>query len=77
MSAGILAADVERPDWIVMEWMDADGVMRSEKFDGFNARLIQHEEAHLRGRLNLDNVSSDGIEFSTFDPLKEQLRDTR
>ena len=77
MSAGIIAADVERPRWIVMEWIDKDGVQRSEKFDGFNARLYQHEEAHLRGRLNLDDTAPGGIQFVTFDPLKEQLRDIR
>ena len=77
MSAGIIATDVERPDWIVMEWVDEKGTTKSEKFDGFKARLYQHEEAHLRGRLNLDDAVSGGIEFVTFDPLKEQLRDTK
>lgn len=76
MSAGIVAADVERSEWIVMEWTDKNGERRSEKFDGFKARLYQHEEAHLRGRLNLDDVASGGIQFITFDPLKEQLRKT-
>ena len=73
----MVAADVERPDWIVMEWMDEKGITKSEKFDGFKARLYQHEEAHLRGRLNLDDAVSGGIEFVTFDPLKEQLSDTK
>ena len=77
MSAGMMSADVERPDWIVMEWMDEKGMKRSEKFDGFKARLYQHEEAHLRGRLNLDDAVTGGIEFVTFDPLKEQLRNVR
>lgn len=77
MSAGILAADVERPEWIVMEWTDENGKRRSEKIEGFKARLYQHEEAHLRGRLNLDDAASGGIQFVDFDPLKEQLRDTR
>lgn len=77
MSAGILAADVERPDWIVMEWMDDNGNQRSEKVEGFKARLYQHEEAHLRGRLNFDDTAPGGIQFVDFDPLKEQLRDTR
>jgi peptide deformylase len=75
MSVGIISADVERSDWIVMEWIDEMGTKKSEKFDGFKARLYQHEEAHLRGRLNVDDAVSGGIEFATFDPLKEQLRD--
>ncbi len=77
MSVGVMSADVERPDWIVMEWMDEKGSTRSEKFDGFKARLYQHEVAHLRGRLNLDDASPGGIEYAIFDPLKEKLRDTR
>jgi peptide deformylase len=60
-----------------MEWTDKDGTERLEKFDGFKARLYQHEEAHLHGRLNLDDSVSGGIQFVTFDPLKEQLRDTK
>jgi peptide deformylase len=74
ISAALVAADVERPDWIVLEWTDKDGERRSQKFEGVKARLLQHEEAHLRGRLNLDEAAPGGLEFATFDPLKEQLR---
>jgi len=77
VSAGIMATDIERPDWIVMEWIDEKGTTKSEKFDGFKARLYQHEEAHLRGRLNLDDTVSGTIEFATFDPLKEQIRNSK
>lgn len=74
LSSGVMSADVERPEWIVMEWTDENGEKRKEKFDGFLARLYQHEEAHLRGSINLDEAVKGGIEFATFDPLKEQLR---
>lgn len=74
LSSGIMSADVERPEWIVMEWTDEKGAEHKEKVDGFLARLYQHEEAHLRGVINLDEAKSGGIEFATFDPLKEQLR---
>lgn len=77
LSSGIMAADVERPEWVVMEWTDVEGVTHKEKIEGFLARLYQHEEAHLRGIVNLDEVAPQGIEFATFDPLKEQLRKTR
>lgn len=77
LSSGIMAADVERPEWVVMEWTDVDGNAHKEKIEGFLARLYQHEEAHLRGVVNLDEVAPQGIEFATFDPLKEQLRKTR
>lgn len=77
LSSGIMSADVERSVWIVMEWVDTNGQSHKERFDGFIARLYQHEEAHLRGKLNLDEAVDGGIEFMLFDPLKEQLRDKR
>jgi len=39
--------------------------------------LYQHEEAHLRGKLNLDKAGEGGIEFALFDPLREQLREKK
>lgn len=77
LSSGIMAADVERSEWIVMEWIDTEGKNQSKRFEGFLARLYQHEEAHLRGKLNLDEAVAGGIEFLLFDPLTEQLRKTR
>lgn len=77
LSSGIMSADVERSEWIVMEWFDVNGEKHTEKFDGFLARLYQHEEAHLRGKLNLDEVSEGGIEFALFNPLEEKLRKSR
>ena len=77
ISAGVLAADVERSTWIVLEWTDKEGKPRKEKLDGFKARLYQHEEAHLRGHLNLDDAVSGGIQFVTFDPREEKLRDKK
>jgi len=77
LSSGIMAVDTERPEWVVMEWVDEQGKKQKARFDGFLARLYEHEEAHLRGKLNLDEASEGGIEFSLFDPLKEQLRKTR
>lgn len=77
LSSGIMAVDTERPEWIVMEWVDEKGERQKARFDGFLARLYQHEESHLRGKLNLDEASEGGIEFALFDPLKEKLRKTR
>lgn len=77
LSSGIMSSDVERSEWIVMEWIDENGEQKKEKFDGFLSRLYQHEEAHLRGVLNLDEACDGGIEFATFDPLKEQIRKTK
>lgn len=69
-----MATDVERPEWVVMSWVDAEGDKHEEKVEGFLARLYQHEEAHLRGVVHLDEAVPQGIEFATFDPLKEELR---
>lgn len=74
LSSGIMSADVERSEWIVMEWIDENNKKHKERFDGFLSRIYQHEEAHLRGIINLDEATRGGIEFATFDPLKEQLR---
>jgi len=74
LSSGIMAVDVKRSEWVIMEWSDGKGKKHKEKFDGFLARLYQHEESHLRGKLNLDEATEGGIEFALFDPLKEQLR---
>lgn len=74
LSCGMMSVDVERSEWIVMDWVDASGKKHSETIHGFLARLYQHEEAHLRGLLNLDEASSGAISFALFDPLKEQLR---
>ena len=74
LSSGIMSADVERPEWIGMEWIDENNEKHKEKINGFLARLYQHEEAHLRGIINLDEATKSGIQFATFDPLKEQVR---
>ena len=77
LSSGIMVVDTERPENIIMEYKDKRGERQSGKFEGFLARLYQHEEAHLRGILNLDEATKGGIGFALFDPLKERLRQTR
>jgi peptide deformylase len=77
LSSGIISANVERPELVTMEWTDIEEKKHKEKFEGFPARLYQHEEAHLRGIVNLDEATPKGIEFATFDALKEPLRKTR
>lgn len=78
LSSGIMAADVERPEWVVMEWTTIKGEKVTKKIeDMFLARLYQHEEAHLRGVINLDEAAKGGIEFAIFDPLQEKIRNSR
>ncbi|MBV2358903.1 peptide deformylase [Thalassococcus sp. CAU 1522] len=56
-------ADVERPKVVEVEWMDRDGKLRRETFDGLWATCVQHEIDHLDGRLFIDYLK----------PLKRQL----
>ena len=69
LSSGIFSADVARPDWIVMGWIDREGNNQEKKVEGFLARLYQHEQRHLLGIVNLDECEPGGIELATFDPL--------
>lgn len=51
-------ADVVRPDSLVVEWMDENGKIHSKEFNGFAARIVQHEIDHLDGKLFIDYLSS-------------------
>jgi peptide deformylase len=77
LSCGIMSADTKRAAEIEMQWTDEFGKKHQEKFGDFLARLYQHEEAHLRGILNLDEAEKGGIEVLNFDPLQEKIRDKR
>jgi len=74
LSSGMMSADVERPQSITMKWFDENGEEHEQTFDGFLARLMQHEYDHLDGIVNLDKAVPGTIEMATFNPLEEQLR---
>ena len=46
--------DVHRPEEITLEYMDANFVKHTEKFNGITARIIQHEYDHIEGKLFID-----------------------
>lgn len=48
---------VKRPDWIVINYLDADFVEHEERFEGFAARMILHEYDHLDGKMFIDRVA--------------------
>ena len=56
-------ADVERPGEVEVEWIDRDGRMQKEGFDGLWATCVQHEIDHLDGKLFIDYLT----------PLRRQL----
>jgi len=74
LSSGLMSADIRRPESLTMEWYDLSGNRQERVFDGFEARLVQHEYDHLLGIPNLDKAEPHSIEFVINDPLKEQLR---
>ena len=47
-------ANVKRPDRIRINYQDAEFNKHSEEYEGFAARVIQHEYDHLDGRLFID-----------------------
>ncbi len=51
-------AEVIRPDWIKVRYLDRDGEIRELKAEGILAICIQHEIDHLDGILFVDHISS-------------------
>jgi peptide deformylase len=56
-------AEVERPKVVDVEWLDRDGTLQRETFDGLWATCVQHEIDHLDGKLFIDYLK----------PLKRQM----
>jgi len=58
-----IRGDVERPSEVTIKYMDENFEEHTQKFDGVNARVIQHEYDHI-----------EGILFTTkLKPLKRRL----
>jgi peptide deformylase len=54
---------VSRAEKITIKYLDTDFNEHTEKFEGFKARVVQHEYDHLEGNLFTDKVS----------PIRRQL----
>ena len=50
-------ADVRRPETITVEYYDEQLEKKTETFDKFAARMVQHEFSHLDGELFTDLVA--------------------
>lgn len=74
MSSGLLWGDVKRPEKIKLTWTEETGNEQTKEFDGFIARLLQHEYDHLEGIINLDICKSGTMEFVTTNPADEKLK---
>ena len=51
-------ADIERPENIVVEYLNKKNEKIKEKKNGYEARILQHEIDHLNGKLFIDYISS-------------------
>ena len=56
-------AEVTRPKEVEVSWIDRDGKLQSETFDGLWATCVQHEIDHLNGKLFIDYLG----------PMKRQM----
>ena len=56
-------AEITRPEFVQVEWIDLDGKQRSEEFNGLKSTCVQHEIDHLNGKLFIDYLG----------PMKRQL----
>ena len=53
-----LAANVSRPESILMRYYSIDGYKCEERFEGYLARVMQHEYDYLEGVVYLDKLES-------------------
>ena len=51
-------AEVVRPDWIKVRYLDRDNEIRELQADGLLSTCIQHEMDHLEGKLFVDYLSN-------------------
>ncbi len=56
-------AEITRPKEVEVTWMDQNGKLQQEVFDGLWATCVQHEVDHLNGKLFIDYLK----------PLKRQM----
>lgn len=68
-----IAALVERPSSIEIEWYDENWEYHKEIFEGFAARIIQHEYDHLEGEIYVDKL--DKMWRDMIDPTLELIED--
>lgn len=56
LSLPSISAQVERFEYIELEWFDIEWKKHIEEFNGIQARIIQHEYDHLNGNLFIDKL---------------------
>lgn len=58
LSVPALRGKVKRYDWVEIEYRDINSQLIEQRFDGFIARIFQHEYDHLIGKTWLDHIES-------------------
>lgn len=58
-----LSENVKRVEHVRLHWLDENFEEHDEEFDGFFARILQHEYDHLEGKVYIDHIS----------PIRKQL----
>lgn len=59
-----LTCNVERPEWVEVEYTTPEGVTETHTFTGISARCFQHELDHLNGEKMLDKVGSLALQLA-------------
>lgn len=62
-----ISESVKRSEWIKIRYYDEQFNEKTEEFEGFKARVVQHEYDHLEGSLFTDHIN----------PLRRQLIKSR
>jgi peptide deformylase len=52
-----LREDVDRPEYVRIQYFDENFNFHDEEFDGVRARIIQHEYDHLEGVMFVDKIN--------------------
>jgi peptide deformylase len=53
-----LRGEVLRSQWVEVQYVDASGEQKLQRFEGFLARIFLHEYDHLIGKTWLDHIKS-------------------
>lgn len=62
---------VPRYTWVEVEYTDANGELQKDRFEGFVARIFQHEYDHLQGLVYLDRVEDNKDLYSHQEFMKK------
>ncbi len=52
-----LRGKIERPEWVEVQYLSANGQPKTVRYEGFIARIFLHEYDHLIGKTWLDHIT--------------------